>query len=530
MECFQPTPPPQRREAVLKKLLIKICLREEVERFRLDPTCWRDGGANPLLHRTLVAIRSCPLLRDAAIGDDLFQQLLSTLPSLAAQMKAIDGKDLLVTLANDLGNMWAMVLLAEHEIHNQQGPDMELLDDMQPEDHDGDATYMAGARAIREQSMRSFVMAMLDIGGRNGSDDVADGASRSKSSRDEFSQIYHDTIHAPTLEDIPHESVKTAIVHAFDAMDYMITHAVLADNVRRKEFKHKARQMSSPLVGPLLNAANPFRYLPVFVRLAIRTGLAEKLALRSAQQKLQESQRGLPSAVCRAIAEHVESGRFNMPVVHIKMDHLKSIVALHGVPNKSDSNKALPNGLDADKSLQTLKYTLLVWQKRQFMQLCKRKELGFILEEIIPRLGTPLATLYEELRIGDEIAHLGEILQSVARREEGSLGSLRIRLFAYITSTLRHEGSHKLKENVFWLYERIKEPQIVSLHALLPLLVVVPTEREQREVALWAEVEEARARLAKGEHFSSLTLHLTRQLAPHFHLQLVPATHKSRVQ
>lgn len=58
MECL----PPHTRESVLKKLLVKICLRGA---FRLDPTCWR----NRLLHRILVALRSCPLLRKAAIGD-----------------------------------------------------------------------------------------------------------------------------------------------------------------------------------------------------------------------------------------------------------------------------------------------------------------------------------------------------------------------------------------------------------------------------------------------------------------------------
>lgn len=484
-----------KRESVLKKLLIKICLRAEVERFRLDPTCWHDRTANPLLHRTLMALRSCPLLRDAAIGDNLFQQLLSTLPQLATQMKAIDGKDLLVTLANDLGNMWTLVLLTEQELHGKGLPDMTLLDDLQPEDHDGDATYMAGARALREQSMRSFVAALLDMNDAS------------------FLQVYQDTIHAPSMEDIPKESVKTALVHAFDAMDYMITHAVLADPVRRKEFKHKARQMSSPLVGPLLNAANPFRYLPTFVRLALRTGLAEKLALRSAQQKLQESQRGLSPLVCRMITQNVESGRFNIPVAQIKMEHLESI----GFSPFQDQGETI---------LQTLKYSTLVWQNRQFMQLCKRKELAFLLEEIIPRIGTPLAALWEELRIGDEIAGLGQILQNVARRQEGSLVHLRMRLFTYITTTLRHEGSHKLQENLFWLYEHVSKPQIISLH------FVSSGSRGasgngcaqvggEDAPLLWEEVENARASLARGEHFHNLHLPLTRQVAHHFHLQLV---------
>lgn len=488
MECLP------RRESVLKKLLIKICLRAEVERFRADPTCWRDKASNPLLHRTLMALRSCPLLRDAAIGDDLFQRFLSTLPPLTAQMKAIDGKDLLVTLANDLGNMWTLVLLTEQEIHREGPLDMTLLDDVQPEDHDGDATYMAGARALREQSMRSFVAALIDIGENDAS----------------FPQMYQETIHAPSLEDIPAESIKTALMHAFEAMDYMITHAVLADPVRRKDFKHKAGQLSSPLVGPLLRAANPFRYLPTFVRLALRTGIAERLALRNAQQKLQESQRGLPSKVCRAITEQVESGRFNIPVAQIKMEHLDF----------------LTQSWEKEKTLQTLKYATLVWQKRQFMQLCKRKELAFLLEDIIPRIGTPLAALWEELRVGDEIAGFGETLQKVARRQEGSLTHLRTHLFSYISTTLRHEGSQKLQENIFWLYEHIRKPQCISLHFVGSRSsssgesAIGCSQQEGEEALLWEEVEVARASLARGEHFHNLVLPLTRHLATHFHLQL----------
>ena len=40
----------------------------------------------------------------------------------------------------------------------------------------------------------------------------------------------------------------------------------------------------------------------------------------------------------------------------------------------------LTQSWEEEKTLQTLKYATLVWQKRQFMQLCKRKELAFLLE------------------------------------------------------------------------------------------------------------------------------------------------------
>jgi hypothetical protein len=168
------------------------------------------------------------------------------------------------------------------------------------------------------------------------------------------------------------------------------------------------------------------------------------------------------------------------------------------------------------------------------MQLCKRKELAFLLEEIIPRIGTPLAALWEELRVGNEVAGFGEILQNVARRQEGSLTCLRMRLFTYITTTLRHEGSHKLQENLFWLYEHVSKPQFISL----------PFARSGSSGAggdgcaqgggvggedaplLWEEVENARASLARGEHFHNLILPLTRQAAHHFHLQLVEERNK----
>src|SRR3954466_2864291 len=104
-----------------------------------------------------------------------------------------------------------------------------------------------------------------------------------------------------------------SLVHAFDCIDFVITDSILVDDVRRKDFKRKAKQMSSPLLGPLLNAANPFRFLPTFVRLSVRTGIAERLALRPLRQKLSESQRGLPNAVVATILKHVEQGKMNMP-------------------------------------------------------------------------------------------------------------------------------------------------------------------------------------------------------------------------
>ena len=129
----------------------------------------------------------------------------------------------------------------------------------------------------------------------------------------------------------------------------------------------------------------------------------------------------------------------------------------------------------------------------------------------------------EELCVGDEIA--GVRRNPFARRQEGSLPCLRMRLFTSITTTLRHEGSHKLQENLFLALRTRK--QATSPY---PLLVVVVgalvgdgcAQGVGREDAplLWEEVENARANLARGEHFHNLALPLTRQAAHHFHLQL----------
>jgi hypothetical protein len=468
------------REQTLKKLLVKICMRAEVERFRVDPTCWRDGEANPLLHRSLCALRTCPLLLVADNDDDVLQQCLSALPLLADQLKAIEGGDLLITLANDLGNFWQLMLVTEDE----EPSDMALFDDLVEEQEE---EQEAKARALREQSMRSFKAALGDIGRMSGG----------------FDEAYHMIVGATSVEEVAPPSVQLAIVHAFDAMDFAITHAVLADDVRRKDFKRKAKQLSNPLLGPLLNAANPFRLLPSFARFAIRTGIAERLALRSARQKLSEAQRAVPDAVAQLILEHVEQGKANMPVAQLKAAHVQHIV---GCTQEEDDESAL---------LHMLKHAALVWQKRQMMQLMRRAEFAFFLDHIVPLLGTPLAALYEELRIGDEIRNIGVLLQNVARRTPQALPNLRARLFAYITTTLRHPGSHKLQQLLSWLFENLSQPQTISLRAL-----VAQHQEQAHAAALWAEVDEARARLMRGEHFQDLALPLVRLLAPHFHAAL----------
>lgn len=470
----------QQREQTLKKLLVKICLRTEVERFRVDPTCWRDAQANPLLYRSLCALRACPLLRDAALADDAFQQCLTSLPVLAAALRAIDGKDLLITLANDLGNFWQLVLVTEDEEANHS-EDMALFDDLDDEHPDGDANYAATARALREQSMRSFKAALGDMARLPGG----------------FNEVYRTAISAPSLGEVAPPTVQLALVHAFDAMDYVLTNAVLADEVRRKDFKRKAKQLSNPLLGPLLNAANPFRLLPSFARFAIRTGIAERLALRDARQKLGDAQRAVPPALAAAILQHVEQGKANMPVAQIKAAHVQQIV-----------------DTDSDEALHMLKHAALVWQKRQLMQLFKHEEFAFFMDRIVPILGTPLAALYEELRIGDEIQNIALLLQSVARRAPEALPQLRARLFAYVTATLRHPGSQQLHQLLQWLCENLSQPQVISLRSLVGEI----QGREQE--ALWAEVDEARARLTQGDHFHNLSLPLVRQLAQRFHALL----------
>jgi hypothetical protein len=477
----------RQREQVLKKLLLKVCMRAEVERLRANPTCWRDGEANPLLHRSLCALRTCPLLRDAALGDGVFQQCIAALPALAAELKAIDGKDLLITLANDLGNFWQLILLTEEEGQGAEPLDVALFDDLDERQDEDGGNYAAGARALREQSMRSFKAALSEIAQMSGG----------------FSEAYQVVVGAASVEQVAPPSVQLAIVHAFDAMDYVITHSVLADNVRRKDFKRKAKQLSNPLLGPLLNAANPFFYLPSFVRLAIRTGIAERLVLRDARRKLSEAQHSVPHEVGAAILQYVEQGKANIAVSQLSVVHVQQIVG----------SGTAASGVNNEGALHLLKHAVLVWQKRQLMQLVRRDEFAFLLDHIVPTLGTPLAELYEELRIGDELRHIGLLLQSVARRTPCALQDLRSRLFSYITATLRHPGAHKLQHLLVWLIENLTQPQVISLHALV-------AHHVQQADVLWAEVDEARARLLRGEHFHDLSLPMVRLLAPHFHAQL----------
>ena len=102
------------------------------------------------------------------------------------------------------------------------------------------------------------------------------------------------------------------------------------------------------------------------------------------------------------------------------------------------------------------------------MHLCRRTEFTFLLNEVVPLLGVPLAALYDTLRLGDEIGTFGTILQQVARRHDGSLPKLRTQLFSYTTTTLRSDASRKLEENIFWLYDAIRSPQVIPLRAMVP--------------------------------------------------------------
>ena len=74
----------------------------------------------------------------------------------------------------------------------------------------------------------------------------------------------------------------------------------------------------------------------------------------------------------------------------------------------------------------------------------------------------------------------------------------------------------KLEENIFWLYDAIRSPQVIPLRAMV-VEHFLPEESEQ----LWSEVERAREKLINGGHFQDLALPLVRQLAVHFHLALV---------
>ncbi len=425
---------------------------------------------------------TCPLMREAGMDEELFQQLLSALPLLSAQLQAIHGKDMLLALANDLGNMWMLVVEDDHEEEED-----EWIDDWDdaPDAQRDDSQYVARARKLRMQSMRSFKAAVLDI----------------KRSHNSFHHIY-EHVAQESMEMMP-VSIQLALRDAFDTLDFMVVEGMMADDVQRKDLKRRARQLSHPLLAPLLNAANPFRVLPTFVRLALRTGLAEALVMRGSRQRLTQLQQGLSPQVVTAIMEHVEQGHANnVEVARIQRVHLEQI------PIQEEDEK--------EDALQLLKHATLVWQKRQLMQLYRRSpQVALLLDQVVPVLGVPLSALYDSLRVGDEIRSLGTILHEVARRPtrgggRESLPRLRERVWLSTQKALREDRLH---DNVHWLYESISEPVHISVCGLVRTHLLGVGE----ECALWAEVEEARTRLRRGEHFGELRLDWVRKVAPHFH-------------
>lgn len=249
------------QEQTLLKLLIKITLRAETEHFRLNATCWRNRLENPLLNRSIQALRCSPLLVDSGISDELFQQFFSVLPKLSAQLKTITGKDLLTGIANDLGNMWPLILVPKaeekermsKEAHKMSKTDpgkdqldedaagKELFDDVAErklidnhyaetdlfDDHIDqtqltaqEAIALGEARALRIRSMTSFRLALHDIAQSGGG----------------FHATYDGATLVGSLSELSPPSLRLACEHAFDALDFVINQAINTDEptYRRK--------------------------------------------------------------------------------------------------------------------------------------------------------------------------------------------------------------------------------------------------------------------------------------------------------
>jgi hypothetical protein len=180
---------------------------------------------------------------------------------------------------------------------------------------------------------------------------------------------------------------------------------------------------------------------------------------------------------------------------------------------------------EKERTLHTLKYATLVWQKRQFMQLCKRKELAFLLEEIIPRIGTPLPAL----SFGRKERSCW-VRRNPSTRRSSSRRIPHLPWNAPLYRHYNHTTAQKDPKNLFWLSECVSKPQIISLPFVSsgsrdPNGGGCASRRRGRDLRR-KEVGNARASLARGEHFHNLALPLTRQAAHHFHLQLVEERNK----
>ena len=453
MDALHPLPSPCVR--TLKKLLIKMALRAEVERFRANPQCWKESATNPLLHRTVTALLTCPLLSDAPV-----QAALDTLPALAVQWHRICGNDLLISIANELGNMWTLLLVSPGE--EEQADDEELFDEEAEEEED---SHLAQARALRLRSMRSLSATLAHISADPGG----------------FEAVYQRTIHATHPHELADEPLRDACLASFDALDFVV-HQALQNN--EQDYRRKMRQLSSPL----LSLANPFRVAPFFARFSLHTGLAELLTLRGARHQLAQLERGLPPAHVAAIHAYVDSGRANKSVAKLGAADVAAAlvpahqVLPHRVPPDHMADPHAPHQVPTDPQLALLRHAALVWQRRETVRLCRGPEATLLLDHVFPAVGAPLAALYDALRVGDEMRALATLLHDAP----ASLPQLRARLFTSATAALRRE--QQVKTLLRWLYDAMRDPLVVDLPALIARAHLDPA-------ALAREVEHARCRL-----------------------------------
>ena len=498
----------------LKKLLIKINLRNELEEYRANPNLWMDAAALPMLNSFFLALRQCPLVEKilAPLEDkeQAYADLLNVLPVLARKMREASKVDILVQLVNDLGNMWTGLKFVIPE--DSDMVDESVFDDIEMfnqnfggaanEGLDEEAMYqaqfVAQSRIIRARALGA-VRKAVETFEKKGED---------------FESVLNSFVKSPSLQEVPQE-LKGVLFELFSLLDLLMSRATSTD-FRRDALERNANSMSSKVYGALLNATNPIKYLPTFMRYILKTKvfgrtIAEMFVLKPLEKKVVQAKKGLPEDAVKSIQAFATSDHVSCSAAKISMNDVNHML-------ETDSTLRVSEFLSKEACLNCLKYSALLHQKQKLMDVCKTDEFLFVLDKFSPLIGEPLDELFQAMRIGTELRKFGLIFVRIAQtsRDESkyqeSLNDLHNACFLYIRDVIENDRSNVLKNLLLWLHHSIKSPQKVDLREFLSRHC---DEDEIKDI--WTEVARARDQLQKGGHFVQLEIPKLRDLAKHFH-------------
>lgn len=475
----------EKRHFTLKKLLLKICLIEEMKEFMQAPEIRHDSVKAPLIYRAYHRLKVSPFFSHSTTEEnEVMEKLIDILPQWQTHILRATRRDPASEVRNAICNSWCVTFVTNVEITENLNDAQFIAQVSDDDEESADPDHFAldpalAARRARRRALASTISLFMQKVTRLGINDFV-SALENANEPDDLGSDYKDL---------------------FARISSLLSLSLLA------AYNLKSNRSKLTRVIALI----PTWIIPIVCKI----GNPFKLAIVAAKWVFTLKFPGGNTLLQAMIKEIVNLSGTEEKLEQMELEsHLKKqLLAL------MDEGGDLVLSLSlSEQQRRFIHLEMRRRDKQAMVDYAASEDMRFLLLDALPLLGRPILEHYETSDFGKQLQEcivcITQLTSAIEDEDEAAidaaLSAFQLLIFNFFKSTATH--NKKVIDIIFgWMKDSYAQgPEAFEMDKLLSHLTV------EEQIELWNEVDRAIAHSEAGGHHVALEIPTIKKLSSPF--------------